>query len=138
MSKLNAGAFEFVPGKGFGAPRAPPLPPPPEPVDRPQQTEAPPPAPTITLNIGGSKPNPTPPRVPSSQPSAAVTPTSKPPAVSSQTSSQVPNATAPLSKTFTTAKAKTDTVAIAQEVHAVADQAVVKDLFGDGELDERN
>jgi peptide chain release factor subunit 3 len=137
MSRLNAGAFEFVPGKSFGAPRAPPaIPPPPEPVDRPLQTEAPPPAPTITLNIGGSKPSPTPPRAPQTQPPPTLPPpTSKPSTVSLQTSSAVPNASATSSKTFSTAKAKTDTTAIAQEVHAIADQAVVKDLFGDGELD---
>jgi peptide chain release factor subunit 3 len=137
MSRLNAGAFEFVPGKSFGVPRVPPATstPPPEPVDRPVQEEAPPPAPTITLNIGGSKPSPTPPRVPQSQPPIVPVSTSKPATVSSQNSSVVPNASATSSKTFSTAKAKTDTTAIAQEVHTVADQAVVKDLFGDGELD---
>ncbi|KAJ7498955.1 P-loop containing nucleoside triphosphate hydrolase protein [Mycena latifolia] len=56
MSKLNAAAFEFVPGRGFVVPQ--PAPPPPEPLERPEQTEAPRPPPTISLNIGGPKPTP--------------------------------------------------------------------------------
>ncbi|KAL1755281.1 P-loop containing nucleoside triphosphate hydrolase protein [Schizophyllum commune] len=57
MSRLNAGAFEFVPGRGFIVPQAAqPQQPPPPPIQRPEQTSAPAPPPTISLNIGGSKP----------------------------------------------------------------------------------
>ncbi|KAJ7638785.1 eukaryotic polypeptide chain release factor 3 [Roridomyces roridus] len=120
MSKLNAGAFEFVPGRGFPLPQpAAPLPPP---VERPEQTEAPRPPPTISLNIGGSKPTPAPaPAAPVAPPPQAAAPRPQPVAQS---------APAP-SKTFSTEKAKTDTTAIAQEVRTVADAAVLEDLYGD-------
>ncbi|KAJ7068240.1 eukaryotic polypeptide chain release factor 3 [Mycena amicta] len=65
MSKLNASAFAFVPGRGFA--------PPPPPVERPEQVEAPPPPPTISLNIGGPKPAPAPAPAPPA-PAAAPTP----------------------------------------------------------------
>ncbi|KAJ7937073.1 eukaryotic polypeptide chain release factor 3 [Mycena leptocephala] len=117
MSKLNAGAFEFVPGRGFVQPQAPP--PPPEPLERPEQTEAPRPAPTISLNIGGSKP--TPPAAAPAAPAAAP-----PPSVGVN-----PSAPAAPSKTFSTEKSKTDTSAIVQEVRTVADDAVLEDLYGD-------
>jgi peptide chain release factor subunit 3 len=127
MSRLNAGAYEFVPGKSFGAPPAPPpAQPPPPPLERPQQTEAPPPPPTIKLNIGGSKPTPA---TTPSQGSAAA------PAVIA--SSNAPSHT-PLSapsKVFSTEKAKTDTSAIAREVQAVADASVLQDLYGDSKCD---
>jgi len=135
MSKLNPGAFEFVPGKGFVAPQ-PPAQPPPPPTERPEQTEPPRPAPTISLNIGGSKPTPPAAAAPVSQSQikvevvAKTTPASAhAPAVATSTTSK-PNTPAPPSKTFTTQKAKTDTNAIAQELKAVADQTVLDDLYG--------
>ncbi|TCD70399.1 translation termination factor GTPase eRF3 [Steccherinum ochraceum] len=148
MSRLNANAFSFVPGQGFRPPQpAQPAQPAPPPVERPLQTEAPPPAPTITLNIGGSKPAaPTPP--------AASTPRSESPAPAHPASVVKPAAPAPApapaaapkekestpapvassagqpSSTFTLARAKTDTTAIAEEVKAAADESTLQDLFG--------
>jgi peptide chain release factor subunit 3 len=132
MNRLNPTAFEFVPGKGFKiddqVQQQPQLPP----VERPEQTEAPPPAPTISLNIGGSKPTPG-----SSAPSTSnqsIPPASvKHPGPKPQTKSTLPST--PPSKTFSTEKAKTDTAAIALEVQAVADRAVLEDLYGDGQCD---
>ncbi|KAG6873308.1 translation termination factor GTPase eRF3 [Termitomyces sp. Mi166 len=138
MSKLNAGAFEFVPGRRFTVPQAQaqaaerqPTPPP---VERPEQTEAPPPPPTISLNIGGAKPTPP---APIPAPSAAISEPPKSevkkptvPAPTTATTSK-PSTPAPApSKTFSTQKSKTDTTAIAKEVEAVADQAVLDDLYG--------
>ena len=150
MSKLNASAFEFVPGKRFVPPSAQ-QPPQPQFVrsEEPQTPPAPPP--TISLNIGGAKPTPpTPPPavrdpVPAQAPSAALPSSAKPqsqqakatgPSSSSTTPSRTPGNASPApgsapSKTFTMGRAKTDTVAIAQEVAAVADQEVLEDLFGD-------
>jgi len=133
MSKLNAGAFEFVPGKGFVVPQ-PPAQQTPPPTERPEQTEAPRPAPTISLNIGGSKPAPPPVAaapVSQNQTKAEV----KPAPVVAQTSAATsttskPTTPAPASKTFSTQKSKTDTTAIAQELKAVADQTVLDDLYG--------
>ncbi|KAJ3810018.1 eukaryotic polypeptide chain release factor 3 [Lentinula lateritia] len=147
MSKLNAGAFEFVPGKSFALPpqnfqqSQASLPPP---IERPEQTEAPRPPPTISLSIGGSKPSATTPAV-QPNPAAAVsslhTPTSTPASshtkstpVPAKTSVKVKSdspapPTAP-SKTFSLEKSKTDTNAIAKEVQAAADKAVLDDLFG--------
>ncbi|KAJ7781262.1 eukaryotic polypeptide chain release factor 3 [Mycena metata] len=119
MSKLNAGAFEFVPGRGFVVPQ--PAPPPPEPLERPEQTEAPRPPPTISLNIGGAKPTP-----PAPAPAAAPPPAAHQPSVAVNTA-----AAPPPSKTFSTEKSKTDTSAIVQEVRTVADDAVLEDLYGD-------
>jgi peptide chain release factor subunit 3 len=155
MSRLNASAFEFVPGKRFTPvpgqqqSQAPPLPP----FERPEQPEAPPaPPPTINLNIGGARHAPAAPppaahdSMPSHAPSAAPPPSAKPqpqqanatvPSSSSSTPSRTPAnaspapASTPSSKTFTMSRAKTDTAAIAQEVAAVADQEVLDDLFGD-------
>ena len=157
MSRLNASAFEFVPGKRFGPgsaaaqqqPQAPPQPA----FVRPEEPEAPPaPPPTINLNIGGAKPVPAPPPpsvhnpVPAHAPSATPPSSAKPqpqqakasgPPSSSSTPSRTPGnaspapASAPSSKTFTMGRAKTDTAAIAQEVATVADQEVLEDLFGD-------
>ncbi|KAJ6599095.1 P-loop containing nucleoside triphosphate hydrolase protein [Mycena vulgaris] len=121
MSKLNAGAYEFIPGRGFVAPQ--PAPPPPEPLERPEQTEAPRPPPTISLNIGGAKPTPAvpPPAVAVAAPASAPAPAPK---------AAAPSAPAP-SKTFSTEKSKTDTSAIVQEVRTVADDSVLEDLYGD-------
>jgi peptide chain release factor subunit 3 len=161
MSKLNASAFEFVPGRRFVPPsgqsqqhlQSQPQQPPASAFVRPEESEVPPPpAPTISLNIGGAKlaPAPHPPAVrdpePAHPPSAAPPPAAKPhtqhakaPAASSSSStpsrtpgnaSPAPASTQP-SKTFTLGRAKTDTAAIAQEVAAVADQEMLEDLFGD-------
>ncbi|KAJ7276372.1 P-loop containing nucleoside triphosphate hydrolase protein [Mycena haematopus] len=119
MSKLNAGAFEFVPGRSFVAPQQPTQPPP-APIERPEQTETPRPPPTISLNIGGAKPTssaPAPlPAAAAAPPAASVVKTAPPAAPS---------------KTFSTEKSKTDTTAIAKEVRTVADDAVLEDLYGD-------
>jgi peptide chain release factor subunit 3 len=144
MSKLNINAFEFVPGKRapIPAPVQAPLPP----VERPPPPDVVVPPPTISLNIGGSKltppaPAPAPQVAPPVQPpptvaapkpaapSPAPTP-SVPPSVKAQSQSSSP---AP-SKSFTLEKSKTDTSAIVSEVHKVADQELLKDLFGDGEF----
>ncbi|KAK0206794.1 eukaryotic polypeptide chain release factor 3 [Desarmillaria ectypa] len=127
MSRLNASAFEFVPGRAFGVPPPVQQPPPPPPVERPEQIEAPPPPPTISLNIGSSRPSPSP--SPSPAPPSAKRTQEKP----KETPPPTPkpkNDPAPPSKTFTLEKAKTDTNAIAQEVKAVADQTVLDDLYG--------
>ena len=131
MSKLNAGAFSFVPGRSFV--------PPPPPLERPEQTEVPRPAPTISLNIGGtpssSTPAPTTPATPVAQPAKPSRPLQGS-EESSNLSSQTKKTDIPVStstkpsKTFTTEKAKTDTNAIAQEVKAVADRAILEDLYG--------
>ncbi|KAG5646619.1 translation termination factor GTPase eRF3 [Asterophora parasitica] len=134
MSKLNAGAFEFVPGRGFGARPPPPVQQTPPPLERPEQTEAPRPPPTISLNIGGSKPTPAPtpePKPVAPKPAAAPTPTpAAAPAAPTPTTSKS-STPAPASKTFSTQKAKTDANAIAQELKTLADQAVLDDLYGD-------
>ncbi|KAJ7095352.1 eukaryotic polypeptide chain release factor 3 [Mycena belliarum] len=116
MSKLNAAAFEFVPGRGFVPSQAQPPPPPPAPLERPEQTEPPRPPPTISLNIGGA---------PAPPPVAAVAPAPAPAAPAPASSVPAP------SKTFSTEKSKTDTSAIVQEVRTVADDSVLEDLFGD-------
>jgi peptide chain release factor subunit 3 len=133
MSRLNAGAYEFVPGKGFGPPAQPPLPP----LERPQQTEAPPPPPTITLNIGGSKPTPAPPPAPAAASSQDLPKPAAAAPFATITSSKAasPAPTSAPSKVFSTEKAKTDTSAIAQEVKAVADASVLEDLYGDSMCD---
>ena len=144
MSKLNAGAFEFVPGKSF----KPPTQPPPEPDPQPIQPSLPSldnvgPPQTISLNIGGSKPTPTatPPVSQQSQPQQPPPPkphiptqkTSASPAPTTTTAKlPPPSSNATSSKTFTLEKAKTDTTAIVNELHTVADQDTLKDLFGDG------
>ena len=142
MSKLNAGAFEFVPGKAFKAPTQPSA----EPAQQPVQPSLPSlgdPPQTITLNIGG--PRPTPPATPpvSQQPELQQTPPPKPQSSTPKTSASPapntvttklppPSSNATSSKTYTLEKAKTDTTAIVNEVHTVADQDTLKDLFGDG------
>ncbi|KAK7049546.1 translation termination factor GTPase eRF3 [Paramarasmius palmivorus] len=159
MSKLNAGAFEFVPGKSFALPshlRNPQQnqPPPPPPIERPEQTEAPRPPPTISLNIGGSKPSAAPverppqteapkpaptislniggskPSAPPSQPAPSQQPAKAAPAVSAAKGKESPAPATGASKTFTLEKSKTDTAAVAQEVQNVADKAMLEDLYG--------
>ncbi|ETW76653.1 hypothetical protein HETIRDRAFT_389700 [Heterobasidion irregulare TC 32-1] len=148
MSKLNAGAFEFVPGNAFRIPpsQQQPTPPPLQPVERPEQTEAPVPAPTISLNIGGPKPQPVPSPAPSAPPpapapaTAAFAKAAPKPATSTSSGgsgastpvkTSAVSSPAPASRTFTLAKAKNDTAAIAQEVQNAADEAVLQELFGD-------
>ena len=142
MSKLNAGAFEFVPGRPF-APHQPGAgqPPPPAPIERAPQTETPAPPPTITLNIGGSKPSTTNASAPAPAPSVPTSSTVIPavsaastPAQSHQASKSASPAPPAHNKVFSTAKSKTDTSSISREVQAVADQEVLKDLFGDSEF----
>ncbi|CDO71362.1 hypothetical protein BN946_scf184908.g120 [Trametes cinnabarina] len=129
MSKLNINAFEFVPGRGFQAPQQQqPAQPPLQPIERPPQTEAPAPPPTISLNIGGSKPTPKP-TPPSTRPSSPPSTISLNIASSAKTSAKASSA-APPSKTLTLERAKTDTAAVAQEVRNAADEEVLKDLYG--------
>ncbi|KAE9410474.1 eukaryotic polypeptide chain release factor 3 [Gymnopus androsaceus JB14] len=138
MSRLNAGAYEFVPGKSFGLPPRVEQHPQPPPIQRPEQTEAPRPPPTISLSIGGSKPpaaaQPAP--APSSSHPKAPTPAAKPAAVPTPATTKPAVAVkksdspAPPSKTFSLEKSKTDTNAIAKEVQAAADKAVLEDLYG--------
>lgn len=144
MSRLNASAYEFVPGKGFTTPQKPAQPPP-APLERPEQTEAPRPPPTISLNIGGSKPvigapQPTPARAPApvvspapilaAQVAAKSTPNSSKPATPKPHTTVKAETAGASSKTFTTEKAKTDAAAVAQDVKSAADQAVLEDLYG--------
>ncbi|KXN90256.1 Eukaryotic peptide chain release factor GTP-binding subunit [Leucoagaricus sp. SymC.cos] len=140
MSRLNASAFEFVPGRRFGVPQQQQAPPPPAPLERPEQTEAPRPPPTISLNIGGAKPaapaakQEPPVAVPPSTPAAptpakSTPPSSKPATPKPQTTIKAETAGVS-SKTFTSEKAKTDTSTVAQDVKNAADQAVLEDLYG--------
>ncbi|KAH8830821.1 P-loop containing nucleoside triphosphate hydrolase protein [Flagelloscypha sp. PMI_526] len=151
MSKLNPGAFEFVPGRGFGAPPAAPAPAQPPVQQRQEATEAPAPAPTISLNIGGS-PRPPPVQRPEATSAPAPAPTvslnigGKPAPASSASNPAASSASQPPSqpavatksksdaapsKTFTMDRSKTDTSAIAEEVAQVADESVLTDLYGD-------
>ena len=143
MSRLNAGAFEFVPGRTFKTPAQPPPEPTPQPVQPPLPSlDSLGPPQTISLNIGGSKPTPpaTPPVSQQSQPQQHPPPkpqtsTPKPdasPVPTTTTKLPPPSSNTTSSKTFTLEKAKTDTTAIANELHTVADQDTLKDLFGDG------
>ncbi|THH29130.1 hypothetical protein EUX98_g5056 [Antrodiella citrinella] len=139
MSKLNPTAYSFVPGQGMRPQAAQP---PPPPLERPPQTEVPAPAPTITLNIGGSRPTLPPPAPPpvAASPAPAPTapsvvkpaPTPAPAPASPVPAAQPPRAssTSQPSTTFSLARAKTDTTAIAEEVKAVADETTLQDLFG--------
>jgi peptide chain release factor subunit 3 len=132
MSKLNPGAFSFVPGKGFIVPAAAqpqqPLPPP---IERPEQTEAPRPPPTISLNIGGSAPAPAAQAPPPPSPAAVQPPATQSDAPKKPPATNIVKAdAAPSSKTFTTEKAKTDTSAIAAEVKALVDETTLQDLYG--------
>ncbi|CAA7259733.1 unnamed protein product [Cyclocybe aegerita] len=125
MSKLNPGAFSFVPGQRF----IPPTQPPPPPLERPEQTEAPKPPPTISLNIGGSS-KPAPPAPPSQPPATQSHKVPQDPPKPASTVKVVKADTSAPSKSFSTEKAKTDTNSVAQEVKAVADQAILADLYG--------
>lgn len=123
MSKLNASASTFIPGKGF-VPSQPPPSPLPNPQSSQESTRPEPavvsvaasvtPAPSITLNIGGQKSTPAAAHPPPKQPTPAVT---KP-----QTSA-----------TFSLERSATDTTAIANEVRTLVNESVLKDLYGDGE-----
>ena len=146
MSGLNPGAFEFVPGQAFrfarpGQPPAQPPAaqptPPPARVERPEQTEAPRPAPTISLNIGGSRPT---------APSPAPAPVAAPVPVQAQAPTPAPNPAPPATKdkdkdadalrakekfNFTADKSKTTVDAVVQEQQALVDEDTLKDLYGD-------
>lgn len=148
---LNPGAFAFVPGRGFGR-----LPPQQQPQQQPQypaqpvepleQTTAPPPpptislnigrpaanapppapAPTISLNIGGAKPQTTPAPPPvATAPAKPAAATADPVASSAATKTTAFN--------FSAEKAKTDADAILQEQLTVADEDTLKDLYGEKE-----
>ncbi|KAF5364259.1 hypothetical protein D9756_000653 [Leucocoprinus leucothites] len=142
MSKLNASAFEFVPGRGFTVPQQQQQPPP-KPLERPEQTEAPPPPPTISLNIGGAKsaaPSSTTSTVPpaaapattqATLASSKLTPQSSKPATPKPQTTIKAETAGTSSKTFSSEKAKTDTSTIALDVKNAADQTVLEDLYGD-------
>ncbi|KAJ7591091.1 P-loop containing nucleoside triphosphate hydrolase protein [Mycena floridula] len=110
-TKLNAGAFAFVPGRPFV------IPPKPEDSD--------PAPPTISISVSS---NPTPAPEPENQPAAKQP--QPVPAVSSHATKIKSDSPAPPSKTFSLEKAKTDTQAIAEEVESVADKAILEDLYG--------
>ncbi|KAH9951729.1 eukaryotic polypeptide chain release factor 3 [Amylocystis lapponica] len=99
-------------------------------VERPPLAEAPPPAPTITLNIGGAKPPPAPSST-APPPSAGPTPAAKAAAAAPTSVKTSASPAPPTSKTFSLEKAKTDTAAIAQEVQNAADEQVITDLYGE-------
>ncbi|KAL5527122.1 SUP35 [Sanghuangporus baumii] len=146
MNRLNSNAAEFVPGKFRVTPQFSQAQPPPAPIERPEQGEAPKPPPTITLNIGGSKPA-SPPSAPAPAPVSAPPPAAPAPAPApaaspaptpaqptpSKTSAPPPpeKAASIKSKASTTERAKTDATRVVEEVHANADEATLKDLYGD-------
>ncbi|TFL06051.1 P-loop containing nucleoside triphosphate hydrolase protein [Pterulicium gracile] len=156
MSKLNASAFSFVPGGKFTLP--------PNvlqqqqqnaeqnqqtPLERPVQTEAPAPPPTLslgsskpaapapapTISLGSSKPAPPPAAAPVAEDQV---PGATPQAPSGSNTDAAPKASTPAlkatsaapNKAFSLQKAKTDTAAVAEEVRNVADETVLKDLYG--------
>ena len=136
MSKLNAGAFAFVPGRGSIPQSSQSQPTPP--LERPEKSETPRPAPTIFLNIGGTAPPSTPTpalapiisATPAAQPSRSSQVLEAPLSLPPQTKkTDIPRSTKP-SKTFTTERAKTDTNTITQEIKTVADRAILEDLYG--------
>ncbi|KAF7313307.1 Eukaryotic polypeptide chain release factor 3 [Mycena chlorophos] len=129
MSKLNASAFEFVPGRSFAPPTQNAQPPPP-PVERPEQVEAPRPPPTISLNIGGA-PKPAPAPAPAAQPAAKPPPAAAAPPKPAAPAAPAQSSAPTQSKTFSMDRSKTDTNAIANEVRSAADEAVLEDLYGD-------
>ncbi|KZS98014.1 hypothetical protein SISNIDRAFT_436799 [Sistotremastrum niveocremeum HHB9708] len=143
MSKLNANAFSFVPGQAFKLPsQAVPQPPaqsPLAPIERPEQTEAPRPPPTITLNIGGSKPTPPPAPTPAAPPPKPVDTTPVVPSVSDAAPARSSPAPAPAKPSiistkptnFSAEKAKTTTDTIVAEQHAQIDEQTIQDLYGD-------
>ena len=154
MSKLNAGAFEFVPGKTYRMAHQPPqssspmqsilAPSPAEDLPLTQASHSP----SINkLSVGGSKPSPpvapTPilnsrdgsvvsvaPETPEHLGDSNVQTSTATPLMTSHANSPAPPVSS--NRVFTTDKAKTDTSTIAKEVQAVADSEVLKDLYGDG------
>jgi peptide chain release factor subunit 3 len=151
MSRLNAKAFEFVPGQSFKLPTQfsqqqqqqseqsdqqtqPQL----QPIERPAQTESPKPPPTISLNIGSSKPviqptasKPPPRETPSSKLSAVKeVKTASPPVTATATSSTQASTR---EYNFSSEKSKTDADAIIAEQQAKVDSATIADLYGDSE-----
>ncbi|KAG8710966.1 translation termination factor GTPase eRF3 [Ceratobasidium sp. 394] len=132
MSGLNPGAFEFVPGQAFRRmPRpAAPATPPPAPIERPEQAEAPKPAPTISLNIGGARP-PAPPAV-APVPVSTEAPVPAPATNPAPPAAKEPAPARPKDKfDFTAAKSKTNADAVLQETQALVDEDTLKDLYGD-------
>jgi peptide chain release factor subunit 3 len=166
MSKLNVNAFAFVPGQGFMPPSkqqpsqpsdtpsqpldtpSQPLDTPSQPLDtpsqplqhieRPERTEPLRSAPTISINIGNSKPHqaaaetPPEPVVVKPKPKETAAPATLPPSKATPISSTDASSTAPVIKSynFTSEKSKTDTDAIVQEVHKTVDSETIGDLFG--------
>ncbi|KAH7345134.1 eukaryotic polypeptide chain release factor 3 [Rhizoctonia solani] len=142
MSGLNPGAFEFVPGQAFRfkAPQQPATPTapaqqaqPPAPIERPEATEAPRPAPTISLSIGRLKPAPAPPAaIPAAVQEQNPTVESTPPPAKQKDAA----ATRPKDKfNFTADKAKTTVEAVVQEQQTLVDEDTLKDLYGDNTVD---
>jgi len=146
MTGLNPGAFEFVPGQAFRIPRpaAQAPPPPAQPIERPEQTEAPRPAPTISLNIGGARPPPAPAAAPTPPPPvAAPVPAPVVPAQAQASIPAVPAQAAPVPAreaasprpkekfNFTADKAKTNVDAVLKDAQENVDEETLKDLYGD-------
>ncbi|CAE6454303.1 unnamed protein product [Rhizoctonia solani] len=139
MSGLNPGAFEFVPGQAFRfkAPQQPATPTaqaqpvqPPAPIERPEATEAPRPAPTISLSIGGSKPAPPPDAAPVVQEQKPTVEAKSTPPPAKQKEAR------PKDKfNFTTEKAKTTVEAVVEEQQNLVDEDTLKDLYGDNTID---
>ncbi|CAE6421860.1 Eukaryotic peptide chain release factor GTP-binding subunit AltName: Full=ERF-3 [Rhizoctonia solani AG-1 IB] len=143
MSGLNPGAFEFVPGQAFRfkAPQQPAAPSTPgqsaqpqEPVERPEPTEAPRPAPSISISIGGSKPAPTPAAAPIAVQGEKAAPESKPTAPTKP--KEAAAAARPKDKfNFTADKSKTTVEALLNEQQNLVDEETLKDLYGDNVVD---
>jgi len=123
MSKLNPGAFSFVPGGRsiFAQPEQPQL----QPIERPEPTEAPKPPPTLTI---GRAPAPAPAPVAVAAPASASEPVSAPPAPKPASTVKISKAEG--TKAFTAERAKTDVSAVARDVQAAADAEVIKELYG--------
>ncbi|GJJ07600.1 hypothetical protein Clacol_001803 [Clathrus columnatus] len=139
MSKLNAQAFEFVPGKAFKyiPPQPTPQAPPSEPEATPTPTsaleEVSKPAAAISINIGSSKTTPNPQETKAETAPAEKTTDLAPAPKPSESTTKPPanaNATAtPKSKNLSD-KPKTDTDTVAMEVQQLADSETLDDLFG--------
>ncbi|CAE6518238.1 unnamed protein product [Rhizoctonia solani] len=138
MSGLNPGAFEFVPGQAFRfkAPQQPTTPSaqpaqPPAPIERPEPTEAPRPAPTISLSIGSKPPPP-----PAAAPVAAQEQNPVAEAKSAPPPAKQKDAARPKDKfDFTADKSKTTVEAVVQEQQTLVDEDTLKDLYGDSIVD---